>query len=285
MNTQTDRYAVMGNPIEHSLSPMIHHAFAKQVQELIHYEKIKVPLDGLAEAISSFFAEGGKGLNITVPFKQEAYNLCCHLTDRAQQANAVNTLYWNEDQQLCGDNTDGTGLLRDLTQNLSQILAEQRILILGAGGAVRGILGPFLFNSQGSAEILILNRTYSKAALLAEQFQHLGNIYALPIDQAPKKAFDLIINATSSGLSGEAPLLLPEWIAPHTLCYDMVYGNQLTPFLQAAAQQGVQRKYDGLGMLVEQAAEAFCLWRNKQPKTAPVIRQMRQHNSQSPQLS
>ncbi len=268
----TDRYAVMGNPIGHSKSPAIHAAFAQQTGQDISYHAILVERDGFADAVTEFRAHDGQGLNITVPFKQEAYELADRLTPRAQRAGAVNTLYWNGENLLCGDTTDGVGMVRDLTLNHGIQLRDKRILVVGAGGAVRGVLEPLL--EAGPRELLIANRTEAKAEQLATLFAELGAISACGFD-AIEGSFDVIINGTAAGLSGELPPVPGTAIRKDTVCYDMMYGNQPTTFVHWCTEQGAQTALDGLGMLVEQAAESFFIWRGIRPDTAPVIQQLR----------
>lgn len=273
---QPDMYAVMGNPIEHSKSPLIHREFARQTRQHISYEAIQVDDGGLAQAVGNFQGAGGKGVNITVPFKRDAWELADELSIEAERAGAVNTLLFRPDGRRYGHNTDGIGLLRDITMNHDpHQIGGERVLILGAGGAVRGILQPLL--SHHPRSVFIANRTPDRAIALAEEFSHqtldlhgggFGDIEAHP--------FDLIINGTAASLQGELPPLPAAAIGPHTWCYDMMYGREPTVFLQWAARCGAARLLDGLGMLVEQAAESFLLWRNVRPDTAPVIRKLRQ---------
>lgn len=265
-------YAVFGNPIAHSRSPQIHRAFAAQRNQPIRYERIEAPLDNFTSRVRHFFAQGGDGANVTVPFKEQAFDLCHALSERASEAGAVNTLMLRGGQ-LFGDNTDGAGLVHDLRHNLGWQLANRRILILGAGGAVRGVLGPLL--REGPAEITIANRTEARAAELAERFRDLGvPVYGAGLDH-PGEHYDLIINAISAGLAGEMPALPATMLGANCACYDMVYGDEPTPFLRWAELNGATALADGLGMLVEQAAEAFYLWHNWRPKTPPVIEALR----------
>lgn len=268
----TDLYSVMGNPIGHSKSPQIHTAFAAQLQDDILYTAQLVPVQGFAEAAGRFFAHGGAGLNVTVPFKEDAYRFADDYTERAQRAQAVNTLKRMEDGTILADNTDGVGLVRDLMVNHQVELAGKRLLLLGAGGAVRGVLQPLL--EQQPAELVIANRTVSKAEALAQDFADLGNISGCGF-AAVEGAFDVIINGTSASLSGELPPVPVSALTPATVCYDMMYGNSLTVFNQWAQDNGVTTTIDGLGMLVEQAAEAFVLWRGQRPQTHQVIASLR----------
>ena len=264
----TDHYAVIGNPVAHSKSPEIHSAFAQQTGQDIDYVRILAPLDGFADTVAQFQREGGRGANVTVPFKFEACQLATQLTERAQAAQAVNTLKFNGTQML-GDNTDGAGLVADIQQNLGFALRGKQILLMGAGGAAYGVALPLL---QAGAVLTIVNRNASKAEQLASSlsqgvasstYQALGN-----------RQFDAVINATSSGLSNELPPLPQGIFAPGALAYDMMYGRE-TPFMRFAREQCATQVADGLGMLVEQAAEAFLLWRGIRPHTAQVIAQLR----------
>nr|WP_297458926.1 shikimate dehydrogenase [uncultured Halomonas sp.] len=261
----SDRYCVFGHPIGHSRSPRIHAAFAEQTGEAMHYEAIEAPLDGFAGAWRAFAAAGGRGANVTVPFKEEAYRLAAVLSPRAQRAGAVNTLMLGKNDRLYGDTTDGVGLVRDLQAHAAPIEGA-RILLLGAGGAVRGILEPLL--AANPAALMIANRTAAKAERLASEFADLGETTGGGFD-AVAGTFDLVINGTSASLGGELPPLPDDLFADEALAYDMMYGAEPTVFLRWAAERGA-RTVDGLGMLIEQAAESFFLWRNKRPDTAPV---------------
>jgi shikimate dehydrogenase len=263
----TDRYAVFGHPIAHSKSPQIHAAFARQTGQDLTYEAILAPLDGFADSVAQFISAGGRGANVTVPFKEEAFRLANRLSPRAQRAGAVNTLSFDADGIL-GDNTDGAGLVADLTRNLHCMLAGKRILLLGAGGAARGVIEPLL--EQKPSALVMANRTVSRAQELAELFGH--GVSACSFD-AVDTPFDLVINATAASLTGERPPLSPCVFTPDTLAYDLMYGRD-TPFLAFARTHGAATA-DGLGMLVEQAAEAFYLWRGVRPDTAPVIAALR----------
>jgi len=269
----TDQYAVIGNPIEHSKSPRIHAAFASQTGQDIHYDKLFVEQDCLAKAIADFRLQGGKGLNITVPFKNDAFDLADSLTERAQLAGAVNTLVLNDDGTLHADNTDGIGLVRDLTINHGFNLKDARILLLGAGGAVQGVLLPLL--QQQPAEVIIANRTVSKAEALCAKFSKYGKLSASSFEALNGKSFDGIINGTAASLQGEVPPLPDHILNDNSWCYDMMYGNEPTAFVRWGAEQGAAHSVDGLGMLVEQAAESFALWRGVQPKTTSVIKLLR----------
>ena len=263
----TDRYAVFGHPIAHSKSPLIHAAFARQTGQDMSYEAILAPLDGFAASVAQFVAAGGRGANVTVPFKEEAFRLASRLSLRAQRAGAVNTLSFEADG-IVGDNTDGAGLVADLTHNLHCALAGKRILLLGAGGAARGVIEPLL--EQQPAALVIANRTVSRAQELADLFGR--GVRACGFDAADT-SFDLVINATAASLAGELPPLSPRVFAAGALAYDMMYGRD-TPFLSFARTHGAATA-DGLGMLVEQAAEAFHVWRGIRPDTAPVIAALR----------
>jgi shikimate dehydrogenase len=264
----TDRYAVIGNPIAHSKSPLIHAEFARQTGQDLSYTTLLAPLDAFARSVGEFRTAGGKGLNVTVPFKQEAWKLATSLTQRAELAQAVNTLKF-EDGGILGDNTDGAGLVRDITANLGFAIHGKRILLMGAGGAARGVILPLL--EQHPALFAIANRTPDRAHELAQQFQAHGDISSGDYASQEGCRFDLVINATSSSLSGELPPLPPGVFAPGSLAYDMMYGKGLTPFLQFAQTNGAAKLADGLGMLVEQAAESFFLWRGVRPDTRPVM--------------
>ncbi len=267
------RYGVFGNPIAHSKSPAIHAAFAAQTGQDIVYERMLAPLDGFAAAARAFAAAGGRGANVTVPFKLEACKLATALTMRAQAAGAVNTLSFI-DNEIHGDNTDGEGLVADILRNAGVAIAGKRVLLLGAGGAARGVVLPLL--EQRPAELLIANRTRATADALVLQFAPLagaGGLRACEFGE-PDAPFDIVVNATSASLSGELPPLAPAVFGGHTLALDMMYGAQPTVFMQFAAGHGA-RVRDGLGMLVEQAAEAFLVWRGVRPDTAAVLAALR----------
>lgn len=268
----TDQYAVFGNPINHSKSPAIHRQFAEQTAQDLHYGKQLVALDQFAESARAFFAQGGKGLNITVPFKLEAYEFAGQLTARAQRAGAVNTLALQADGSILGDNTDGIGMVHDM-HNLGWELSGKRILILGAGGAVRGVLQPLL--AEQPTQVVIANRTYAKAEELAQLFHDLGDVQAKTYEQLEGEQFDLVINGTSASLSGDLPPLPAGLLRPGASCYDMMYGSEPTVFMHWAQECGAARVADGLGMLVGQAAEAFYLWRHIRPEVVPVITSLR----------
>lgn len=267
-----DRYAVMGNPIKHSKSPQIHKTFAVQTDQRMTYTNILVPKDELPQAIDAFFADGGKGLNITVPFKQQAYDLVDVLSERALRAKAVNTIAMQADGRLFGDNTDGVGLVRDITHNHDGRLTGKKVLVVGAGGAVRGVLAPLL--NENPSLVVITNRTFEKAEELVEGFQQWGRIEAQHMTQI-EGAFNWVINGTAASLSGEVPNIPETVLNQHTKVYDMMYGNTITPFNAWALDMGAQKAFDGVGMLVEQAAESFRLWRGIMPLTAQVISDLR----------
>lgn len=266
-----DQYAVVGNPIAHSKSPQIHAEFAKETGQAISYTALLAPVEGFAQTVKSFFDEGGKGLNVTVPFKLEAYEFAQELSAKAEHAGAVNTLIYSEGR-IKGDNTDGIGLTRDILQNIRFRIDDTRILLLGAGGASRGVIADLL--ACCPQKITIANRTLSKAEELAKRFSALGLVDAIGLHEIKGREFDLIINATSTSLQNEVIPIPSKVFARHALAYDMMYGKNLTPFLEIALQSGAQVA-DGLGMLVEQAAESFFLWRGVRPQTRPVLDKLR----------
>jgi len=268
-----DRYAVVGHPIAHSRSPQIHAAFAAQTGQRLAYDRLLAPLDGFAATVADFRAQGGRGLHVTVPFKLEAAALADTLTPRAAAAGAVNTLVFS-DEGVLGDNTDGVGLVRDLEGRLACPLAGRRVLLLGAGGAARGVVLPLL--EAGVASIGVFNRTRDRARELVAAFGQAPRTSALAaLDDCPSSGIDLIINATSAGLHDSAPAVPHACLAGAQLAYDMVYGARPTAFLREAGEAGCARVSDGLGMLVEQAAESFRLWRGVLPDTAPVYARLR----------
>ncbi|MDI5984746.1 shikimate dehydrogenase [Halomonas sp. M4R5S39] len=271
----TDRYCVFGHPVGHSKSPAIHAAFADQTGEAIDYTAIEAPLDDFAGAWRAFIAAGGRGANVTVPFKEEAFRLCEVLSPRARRAGAVNTLILgsngqSNDLKVYGDTTDGVGLVRDLERH-GVTLAGARLLVLGAGGAVRGVLEPLL--AAAPASLVVANRTAEKAEALAADFADLGAIRGGGFD-AISGPFDVVINGTSASLAGDLPPLPDDLFADGATAYDMMYGAEPTVFLQWAGERGA-RTADGLGMLVEQAAESFFLWRHQRPDTDPVLEALR----------
>jgi shikimate dehydrogenase len=274
---RVERYAVMGNPISHSKSPMIHTLFARQTNQSIEYTAIHVDLGGFEQAVGNFKASGGKGLNITVPFKQEAWALATQRSDRAERAGAVNTLKFT-DNTIFGDNTDGVGLVNDLLVNQQCQLKDNRILLLGAGGAARGVLAPLL--AQQPAEIVIGNRTPDRAVALAEQFSDLGRVSGCGFPALAGRQFAIVINATAASLKGEVPPLPNDLLSEDAVCYDMMYGAVPTAFMNWASNHGAAKMSDGLGMLVEQAAESFLIWRGIRPETQPVIEMLRHELSQ-----
>lgn len=264
----TDHYAVFGNPIGHSKSPIIHAAFARQTGQDISYQSILAPLDGFDDAVDAFIAAGGRGANVTVPFKQEAFQLVTRLTPRAELAGAANTLIF-EGNEIIGDNTDGVGLLRDITINLAYPVEGKRVLLLGAGGASRGVVGPLL--DAGVQSLTIANRTVPRAKVVAERFAPLGPVTGCGYDELAGQSFDIVINATSASLSGSMPALPEGIFAPGSLAYKMMYGMGDSPFRIFAREQGAALISEGLGMLVEQAAESFFVWRGVRPEARPVM--------------
>lgn len=268
----TDLYAVFGNPIAHSKSPAIHAAFAAATGQPLRYEARLAAVDGFPQAVADFVAAGGKGANVTVPFKEEAFRLSTRLSDRAARAGAVNTLSF-ADGAILGDNTDGAGLVSDLTRNLDCPLAGRHILLLGAGGAARGVIAPLLAGKPAS--LFIANRSADKAQALAAAFADLATIAAGSFGDTAGQRFDLVINATSASLAGAALPLPAGLFTEDSLAYDMMYGKGETPFLTQAREQGATRCADGLGMLVEQAAEAFLVWRGIRPTTGLVLADLR----------
>jgi len=265
-----DRYAVIGHPVAHSKSPQIHAAFAGQTGQNLAYERLLAPLDGFVTVMRGFVAQGGKGLSVTVPFKLEAHGLADMLTARARAAGAVNALHI-VDGRIVGDNTDGAGLVRDIEHGAGVALEGKKVLMLGAGGAARGAILPLL--QAGTASLTIANRTAAKAAGLAAGFAAHGNILARDF-HALQGGFDVVINATSASMDDQLPPVRPEVFASGALAYDMMYGREPTVFMRFAAEHGADTR-DGLGMLVEQAAEAFLLWRAVRPDTAPVYTALR----------
>ncbi|TRX00649.1 shikimate dehydrogenase [Candidatus Methylobacter oryzae] len=267
--TLVDRYAVFGHPIKHSKSPRIHRLFAEQTGQTLEYSAQEVPAEQFQSSVAAFFAEGGKGLNCTVPLKELAWNYADSKTERAQFSKAVNTLALQADGSILGDNTDGIGLVTDLLNNHAIPLLGMRILILGAGGASRGIIGPII--EQSPQTLVIANRTADKASQLADEFHRQGPITGYGYETLENKQFDLILNATSASLSGQLPPLPAGLLASGGNCYDLAYGNEPTAFVRWGLENHAAKSLDGLGMLVEQAAEAFFIWRGVRPKTQPVI--------------
>lgn len=267
----TARYAVLGHPIAHSKSPLIHRLFAEQTGQDMVYEAIELPLDDFNEGVARLRAQGLLGMNVTVPFKFDAYALADSHSERASAAGAVNTLI-RTDSGWHGDNTDGAGLVSDLLR-LTGSLQGKHLLMLGAGGAASGVVMPLL--TAGITSLTITNRTASKARELAARAQDAARVHGCGFTEAPAQAYDIIINATAASLAGELPPLQNDWFSNQTLAYDMMYGKTDTPFIQAARTQGAGTLADGLGMLVEQAAEAFWLWRGVRPNTAPILSEVR----------
>lgn len=270
----TDQYCVVGNPIGHSKSPRIHTLFAQQTGQDLDYDARLIELGQFSDTVRRFVEEGVRGLNVTVPFKQDAFALAARLTERAQRAGAVNTLTAGADGALTGDTTDGVGMVRDITGNLGVSLEGKRILILGAGGAVRGVLEPVL--DLQPALLVIANRTREKAVDLARDFCTLGRVEGCGFPDLEGQTFDVVINGTAAGLSGDVPPIPVGTISSDTFCYDMMYSNEPTAFVRFCREQGTEHTADGLGMLVEQAAESFEIWRGVRPDTAPVIQALRQ---------
>lgn len=271
---QLDRYAVMGNPIAHSKSPMIHALFAGETKQKLEYGAILVELGGFVEAVQAFKGEGGKGLNVTVPFKRDAWRIVDERSECAAMAGAVNTIQIREDGTLFGDNTDGVGMVRDIRDNLGVTITGKRVLVLGAGGAVRGVLGPLLEEKPGV--LVIANRTPDRAQELADAFEEYGHVEGSSFADLDGSRYDIVINGTSASLKGEVPPLPEGILTREAFCYDMMYGAEPTAFMRWADEEGCERIADGLGMLVEQAAESFLLWRGIRPLTAPVIKAVRE---------
>lgn len=269
----TDRYAVIGNPIEHSRSPDIHAAFAAQTGQDMAYTRILGDLEEFEADVRDFFAGGGKGMNVTVPFKERAFLMADTLSERAQSAGAVNTLIRREDGSIHGDNTDGVGLVTDLGCNHRFAFSGARILLLGAGGASRGVVRPLL--AEAPAELLIANRTAGKAVALAEDMALLGPVAGCGLEQLSGRRFDLIVNGTAAGLHDEVPPIPDDCLAEGGWTYDMMYGVAPTAFVRWGQEHGAAKALDGLGMLVEQAAESFNLWRGVRPETETVIASLR----------
>ena len=271
--TTPDRYAVFGNPVRHSKSPRIHADFAQQCEQAMQYRAVLVDQGRFEAAARQFFEGGGCGLNVTVPFKRDAWEFADELSPRARLAGAVNTLRRESDGSVFGDNTDGIGLVRDMVANLGWTLQGQRILLMGAGGAARGVL-EFLLREK-PADLLVVNRTPERASDLAAEFEDLGPVRGGSYDLVTAEQFDLLINATSASLGGDLPPLPETVLTERSCCYDMMYGADPTPFMRWAAAHTAWSVADGLGMLVEQAAESFYLWRGQRPRTAAVIGSIR----------
>jgi shikimate dehydrogenase len=274
MNVPPDQYGVVGHPVAHSWSPFIHGLFARQTGQSLVYRLHDVRPEDFRTWVLEFFSRGGCGLNVTVPHKVAAAELANELTPRAQRAGAVNTLAVQRDNRILGDNTDGAGLVHDLRDNLAIDIQRRRVLIVGAGGATRGVVAPLLVLQP--AELVIANRTPSRAEAFAAEFADLGPIRGCGFDGIGADAYDLVINATSASLSGEVPAISSAVIGPHTVCYDMAYSRNDTPFVKWAKEQGCALAVQGWGMLVEQAAESFHLWRGVRPQTGPVLAALRE---------
>jgi len=271
---QVDHYAVVGNPVAHSLSPRIHTEFARATGESLDYQAIEIATDAFGAGIADLQQQGFRGVNVTVPFKREAWELCHSMTSRAKTAGAVNTLCLQADGSIHGDNTDGVGLIRDLIDNLKIELQQKNILILGAGGAVRGVLEPLLARSP--AQITLTNRSLDRANALARDFRNLGKLEVVAYTQLKSEGYHLIINATAAGLSNQIPPVPAHVLNQTGVCYDMMYNlKTATTFIAWSTAQGVVHSHDGLGMLVEQAAEAFALWRGVRPHTSQVMSLLR----------
>jgi shikimate dehydrogenase len=263
-----DAYALFGYPVQHSWSPFIHGMFARQTGQDMAYRLIESPPERFRSDVLEFFSNGGRGINVTLPHKRAAADLVNELTPRAQRADAVNTVV-RRDEQLVGDNTDGAGLLVDLTRNLKLKWRSPRILLLGAGGAARGAIEPLL--SFSPAVLVVANRSVDRAQALAREFAEFGELHGCEFAQIEHRPFDLVVNATAASLRGEVPLIPIDVVDGRTTCYDMAYGVGDTPFVAWAKRLGAARAEQGWGMLVEQAAEAFHLWRGVRPDTAPVL--------------
>ncbi len=272
LDSSIDNYCVMGNPVSHSKSPQIHAAFAEQTRQKIFYQAILVDEGKFKAALKEFLQQGGKGLNITVPFKHDAWESSDQMSRRAERAAAVNTISFDDAGNIIGDNTDGVGLIGDLTINHDISIKDKDILILGAGGAVRGILDP-LFDEQPN-KVVIANRTVSRAEELTDIFSDRGDISACGFDELAGSSYDIIINGTSASLQGEVPPLPENLLNDNACCYDMMYSMSDTPFVSWAKAHGTTKAFDGLGMLIEQAAESFFIWRGVRPDTVPVIKML-----------
>ncbi len=271
-----NKYAVIGNPIKHSKSPQIHSAFAQQEGTVIDYDRILTDEDNFIKTVNDFFSSGGSGLNVTVPFKVLAYQQCSQLNEYAQAAQAINTLSLDQNQQWVGANTDGIGLLTDLKNNLHVTLKNKSILILGAGGAARGILLPLL--KETPSKIVIANRTVEKALELATAFCALGVIKGCGYEQIDDSVFDIVINATSASLNNTLPPITKNIVNHNSICYDLAYSDNPTAFTTWAKQHGVKSTHDGIGMLIEQAAESYYIWRGFKPNTQEVFSLLRPKN-------
>ncbi len=269
MNKEPGRYGLMGHPVGHSWSPFIHGMFAKQSGTTLSYKLFDVPPERFRAAALEFFTGGGRGLNVTVPHKRAAAELVNRMTGRAERAGAVNAIAMESGNELLGDNTDGAGLIADLVTNIGFELSGRRVLVLGAGGATRGVIAPLL--QADTASLVIANRTPERAVELASEFADLGRVTGCGFQDLAPEPVDLMINATSASLTGEVPPIPAELIGPRTLCYDMAYGKDETSFTRWAKANGASMAQKGWGMLVEQAAESFNLWRGVRPDTRPVL--------------
>jgi shikimate dehydrogenase len=269
MSGAVDQYGVVGHPVAHSLSPFIHAMFARQTGQAMSYRLFDFAPEEVDERIAAFFAQGGRGLNVTLPYKLAAVARAAELTRRAQHAGAVNTLAMREDGSILGDNTDGVGLMQDLCVNQRVVVTRRRVLIIGAGGATRGVLAPLL--GLEPEVVVIANRTADRARALATAFSRLGEVQGVGFRYIAGGAFDLVINATSASLTGEIPDVPMAVIGPDTFCYDMAYGKGDTPFVRWCMELGCRTAVSGWGMLVEQAAESFRVWRGVRPLTGPVL--------------
>jgi len=277
MSETTGQYGVAGHPVAHSWSPFIHGLIARETGQSMSYRLFDFSPEEFPGRVQEFFAQGGRGLNVTLPHKVAAVDVAHDLTARAAYAGAVNTLAVQNDGTVLGDNTDGAGLVRDLCDNLGIVVTHRRILIIGAGGAARGVLAPLL--ALEPTEIVIANRTPERAESLARAFVKLGTLHGVGFRYISGGAFDLIVNATSASLSGDIPAVPPSVIGPESVCYDMAYGKTDTPFVQWGIKLGCARGLQGWGMLVEQAAESFRVWRGIRPSTAPVLAALKERAS------
>jgi shikimate dehydrogenase len=268
-NSGPGRFVLFGHPVSHSWSPFIHGMFARQFDHVVDYKVQDVTPEGFRHAVINFFVAGGGGANVTLPHKPAAAEIVNELSARAERARAVNTIVRRSATELYGENTDGVGLVTDLTRNLGVTIGGSRLLILGAGGATRGVLAPLL--EQEPRDVRIANRTPERARLLAEEFADLGEISASGFAAVENRPWDIVINATAASLAGEVPELPARAIDRNTVCYDMAYGRGDTAFMRWAAERGSQRAYKGWGMLVEQAAESYLLWHGVRPETKPVM--------------
>ena len=270
----TDRYGVMGQPVSHSKSPYIHTRFAAQTGESLAYEAIAVEPGEFPKALKTFRERGGQGLNITLPFKQEAFELAAVCTRRAERAGAVNTLWFDQDTGVCGDNTDGVGLIRDLANSCALTVASRSVLLVGAGGAARGAACALL--DEEPANLVVANRTHDKALALVREIGETPRFSAVRLEELEGECFELVVNATAASLEGKTPLISPSVITLQSICYDMMYGPGDTAFVRWGRAHGARDSVDGLGMLVEQAAESFFLWRGVRPDTRVVLQDLRE---------